>query len=1324
MMQQSTWRAGSMGDLSPDLRIGSYHILEPLGTGGMSSVYRAVHQETRHEVALKVLTLSLARNSTLLQRFLREARSAETLEHPNIVAIYDRGIDQGRHYLVLEYVPGGDFHQYVQRYGPLGAGQAIAVVRGVASGLKYAASRGLIHRDIKPSNILRTPAGQGKIIDLGLALQSEFEDERVTREGTTVGTVDYMAPEQARDSRATSIQSDMYSLGCTFYYLLSGVPPYPGGDITDKLTRHARSPVPDIRDLRPDIPTGVASIVMRMMAKEPSDRFVDYDELITALDAVPIDQIDTGPAIALVPLSEEQCGGQVTFAGLPRPGPHLGGAIGGGRSGDLAAELEPLAELDDISVEPRTSRSRPPVPEGRGLPLTGVLDDLEEPAELAGDAVGSAPIPAARPPGFSTAWILPSCVIALVFVLMAYAAHELIVWSGGPIETDQASADREPAEPWSPVEPSPTLPTLADSRPSAEEPERHRMPVPRRYGHPPSRGASTWVEPPDIEPVPGVAVRASGGDENRRLMPEWSRTPIVSAGESPVVVVRRVPESNDSGTIARLETALDEVHGGTVELADEGPLPVEEFRVSGQSRVIRARAGFRPILWIRHSDLEATRQRSAFAALNRKNLTLEGVDLIVDVRELGTGQKVLFACTSSNLTIRDCTITALNPRRTELALIRAESSSARPSRILLERTLVRGGFTTAVELSGDGADLAVYRSVILGGSGPLVRTDRTDGASAHRLDFVDAILAGPGPVVERALAAAPGKPLVVRAFGSTFGRLNVPGIASVITSSIPAGEVRQLLDWRGDRNTFAGWMGFFAHGSEPTIAVNGLAALRSTWNESDPNSEEVLAPWPQPTELATVAPDAFQHFLANRSGVRAQVARPRAGLFEKTVSSYTIPMIPETVSWALDPRRNAGQLRVIAPLKPSAAVEAAPKPSPTGQATPVDGVVELVWNTADSPWHGDLGTFLATRLSPDMKSVRVRVQGTGQHRFTPVVLTPGLRLEIRVESGSGVEPPSWSSESQATGPALIVLRGGALVLSHLSLRHDSASRLESLIAVEDSHLVLSHSQLTAPPGSARATGGLITFRASTQPKANDPAHPLFSIPVDRPVCRLLDSILIANGTALRAELGRGLVAVTQCAVAAGDAAVEIIPAHVARNRFEVDVWLDQSTVGSERSIVRLGPWPGLAYGPDRPCLVTSRNCAFLALSDRRPRETAMLRADADALARGTISWQAANDALDVDILAAATTGDGPPPARARDLPLQWIHFWGANHFAPRITGPRSVRLRERRRSGEMEPADLILDPSYHPDRALLDVGANLALQGVAPRAPRSGSFRP
>src|SRR4051794_21237880 len=218
---------------TPERTIGSYRLIEPLGSGGMSSVYRALHTETGHEVAVKILPRSLAKSPTMLQRFLREAKSAEALEHHNIVSIYDRGVDQGRHYLVLEYVAGGDLHDRVRHDGPLEIDEAVGVIRSVAAGLKYAAARGLIHRDIKPANLLVAPSGEVKIIDLGLALKAEAEDERVTRDGTTVGTVDYMSPEQARDSRATNERSDIYSLGCTFYFLLTGSAPFSGGDISE-----------------------------------------------------------------------------------------------------------------------------------------------------------------------------------------------------------------------------------------------------------------------------------------------------------------------------------------------------------------------------------------------------------------------------------------------------------------------------------------------------------------------------------------------------------------------------------------------------------------------------------------------------------------------------------------------------------------------------------------------------------------------------------------------------------------------------------------------------------------------------------------------------------------------------------------------------------------------------------------------------------------------------------------------------------------------------------------------------------------------------------
>jgi eukaryotic-like serine/threonine-protein kinase len=189
-----------------------------------------------------------------------------------------------------------------------------------------------------------------------------------------------------------------------------------------------------------------------------------------------------------------------------------------------------------------------------------------------------------------------------------------------------------------------------------------------------------------------------------------------------------------------------------------------------------------------------------------------------------------------------------------------------------------------------------------------------------------------------------------------------------------------------------------------------------------------------------------------------------------------------------------------------------------------------------------------------------------------------------------------------------------------------------------------------------------------------------------------------------------------------------VPARVARSRFVADLIMDHCTLTSERSIVRLGPWPGAAPGPDRPWLINSQSCAFLAMYDRRTRETVLLRADAEALAHGAISWQAINDAADVDSFTLAGQGQ-PPPTRSRDVRIQWTHFWGPSHIRE-VTGPRGpgsvagVRLWERLRPGQVEPEDLVLEPGYHPDRsAQATVGADLSRQGITYQAGRRGRRR-
>ncbi|MEW4570495.1 protein kinase [Tautonia sp. JC769] len=465
----------------PVTRLGSYRLVEPLGSGGMSSVFRAVHDSSGYEVALKVLPRYLAKNPTLLQRFLREAQSAEALEHPNIVSIYDRGAENGRHYLVLEFVDGSDLHDLVRQHGPMSVVDALRIVREAAQGLLYAASKGVIHRDIKPANILMSREGAVKLIDLGLALQSESEDERVTRHGTTVGTVDYMSPEQARDSRAANEQSDIYSLGCTLYYLLTGFPPFAGGHIADKLRRHATQPPPDVRQLRPDVPRSVAKFIQRLMAKRPVDRYKTYEELIADLDFLDLNDADSGSGsfeFALIADDDDSADfdlgegveaieapstrdfspvSEPTSRAKPAPQPGAAGPPGG----EPELKLDELAALlkddDDDESTPRRAPA-PSAPPGEPLPR-GRSAHRERPAPPAepfdpfgdlgeeDDLIAPMPLRGRRSYGQDAsvkAWAIGGALVGLVIALLGFAIISLIRmdWSRGPTSPSQPAESR------------------------------------------------------------------------------------------------------------------------------------------------------------------------------------------------------------------------------------------------------------------------------------------------------------------------------------------------------------------------------------------------------------------------------------------------------------------------------------------------------------------------------------------------------------------------------------------------------------------------------------------------------------------------------------------------------------------------------------------------------------------------------------------------------------------------------------------------------------------------------------------------------------------
>lgn len=309
-----------------DLVLGQYVIQERLGEGGMGQVFKAQQRRLNRVVALKVIRKDRLANPEAVRRFHREVQAVAQLSHPNVVVAYDADQVCNTHFFAMEYVEGTDLARLVRESGPLPAVFACDYIRQAALGLQHAHERGLVHRDIKPSNLLvawaasrrsKVPAGAAparaagegttgrpivKILDMGLARLDSADDDdstsQLTQEGSVMGTLDYLAPEQAQNSRLADIRSDLYSLGCTFYFILTGQVPFPGGTATEKLLRHRLDDPPSVDKLRPDVPAGVAAVIRKLLAKKPEDRFQTPAELEAAL-AVPLNGIGAGIAAAV-----------------------------------------------------------------------------------------------------------------------------------------------------------------------------------------------------------------------------------------------------------------------------------------------------------------------------------------------------------------------------------------------------------------------------------------------------------------------------------------------------------------------------------------------------------------------------------------------------------------------------------------------------------------------------------------------------------------------------------------------------------------------------------------------------------------------------------------------------------------------------------------------------------------------------------------------------------------------------------------------------------------------------------------------------------------
>jgi serine/threonine-protein kinase len=337
----------------------------------MGHVYKAEHRTMSRVVALKVLAPNLMKTDRAQDLFRREVQLVSRLIHPNIVTAFDANQIGDRYYLVLEYVNGPNLDQLVRKQGPLPIGQACEYLRQIANGLHYAHDQGMVHRDIKPANILVQQSGEGKtaravvkISDFGLARLQEAAtpgDEGMgtilTKENTVMGTPDFLSPEQARSLHQVDIRSDLYSLGCTFYFLLTGQVPFPGGTTLEKLIRHStEAPVP-AQELRAEIPIGVAAILNRLLEKNPEERYQTPGELAAALE--PFVSKEPTEWAKAVPVSSPFVDDLATAEAVARSGSDLGDEVAPTDDGSaMAGTLPPDFSPTPVSTRVLPSSSR------------------------------------------------------------------------------------------------------------------------------------------------------------------------------------------------------------------------------------------------------------------------------------------------------------------------------------------------------------------------------------------------------------------------------------------------------------------------------------------------------------------------------------------------------------------------------------------------------------------------------------------------------------------------------------------------------------------------------------------------------------------------------------------------------------------------------------------------------------------------------------------------------------------------------------------------------------------------------------------------------
>jgi len=1249
----------------------------------MGAVYLAHDEVLNRQVALKVLPRDKAENPILVRRFKSEAQAAAHLDHPNIIAVHDAGEANGYLYIALEFVDGTDLANMVAKRGVLPVKRSLEVIKQATLALQHAAEHKIVHRDIKPANLMIRRDGQVKLADMGLArIIDEGADTSITRTGTTVGTVDYMSPEQARDSKAADIRSDIYSLGCAWYYLLTGSAPFPEGGVTNKLHAHFKTPFPDPRDKNPQVPEGVTAVMRRMTEKDPARRYQTPEELIADLTI------------------------------LQEGGDHVSNAI-------LSDTPTPQAK----TRKPSRRKSADEIPDGEtveDLSNTAAARRRKKVAASQLPVSGSGPLGTEGGPGaaeWKSKLTFYSVVGAVLLTLLSglwWLAVQMssTVDSNDPTLTaDQLAQQREEL-----ARQGKTITGQGDTQMSPSDPAQAGMTPEeknRRVGDGEGEEPGTVVAGPkqvetsetgkrvgggaDGDFFPGS--QASGGGagagnkrsrEERSALPRWAREPVPVPTKTLIVD----PVANQPGSYRTINQAFRDLpaEGGRIVLVGSGPFPVKTDRIENRGRVVveAAQPESRPLLVLLEPEGPAVH---ALLEFSNTSLELQNVHFAVTVTGYDTLPNDAFLHVSGgDFLARGCSFSARGIPGKSMTAVRltagdgpvassaaanaalANTPAGKPAagnppaadsevlrqKVLLNNCLVRGDRLSAVWSESPLADVVVHESLLVAGQAAALHLDagETPGeVIRQRLTLVASTIVSSQTGLDYVPPSADDWKCAVQTVHTLLASPGGDTAGSLFQLTSPDGaEARSSLGnnltWTTSHSTAPGWKQL-ARVVQPGGADTGLATSLTQWNllfgqDSGANDKSFpLRAWPtapmtQPWELPL---SQFDRDTLTRIGVDLEV--PGGGPPGCPIAQLSAPALVELDAVAIQGRRPA------------------PPPGLLGGGG-VAGTIKIDLNKQD------LGAVLAS--SSLATGTTVIASGQGLCTTSPITIRQAwIRLQfVQMPGKPLVLVPKERKQAGGETDALITVTQGGLDLQGACLALAPPGSRGAvprwLISAFDSDLVVRHCRLQ---GSLNDPGnqprGLIQFRRlenSTAPRGRPfQAEPLAYLWID-------DSQLLGNGRLVDADIAQRVIHLHRTAALSRNTLLALPVAETPGTEGVID--LSQCTLVAGETCLALDNPAAGGTGQTRVQFYSDR-CVFGPNPGlgNRDRPVTLLSAPANLLRSSQVGWWEMLNGYAADV--GCFVRDADQPAEKQDFATTWIARWGDGNCLSPLTGDDGVR---------------------------------------------------